>query len=184
MDHSHFEKNILIAEAFALRDDPPPSDALGDLALPGPPPPFGNAVNDGGGGGQQKSVPLHVHSIKPSPPPAAEVRRRTCSLEAFSNVTFTTLRKRSARHESSSLSLSLSSYPPPWHHRRSHPHRSTWGYPSSGSGGGCTRRGVCPFLSVLVGQPHHKGEHDVALGVPHHLPRQEGSASVICERRQ
>jgi hypothetical protein len=90
--------NILIAEAFALRDDPPPSNALGNLALPRPPPPFGNAVDDGGGGRQQKSVPLHVHSIKPSPPPAAEVRRRTCSSEASSNMTFTTLQKRSTNH--------------------------------------------------------------------------------------
>jgi hypothetical protein len=73
--------------------------------------------------------------------------------------------------------------PPPWHHCRSHPPRSTWGYPSSGSGGGCTRRGVRPSSSVLVGQPHHEGEHGVALGVPHHLPRQEGFTSVICERR-
>ena len=38
---------------------------------------------------------------------------------------------------------------------------------------------ACPRPVVLVGQSHHKGERSIALGVPHHLPHQEGSTNVI-----
>jgi len=41
-----------------------------------------------------------------------------------------------------------------------------------------------PRPVVLVGQSHHKGERGIALGVPHHLPRQEGSTNVIRKRQR